>query len=68
MRVHTFKVRKNNISVEHMSVLCPSVLNHCVRNNVLVVAYELTPASRTHLLVRHERIIPALSRCYESRS
>jgi len=52
--MHTFEVSEDDLSVQRVSVLIPSVLDHRVDDSFHVVRGEVTPATRTRLLV-HRR-------------
>ena len=55
VRVHTFEVGKDDVTVERMPMLHPRVLDDRVRDRILVVAGEVAAAPRAGLLVGHER-------------
>ncbi len=56
VRMHTFKVRQDDVSVQRVSVLIPSVLNHRVDDSFLVVSGEVTSATRTRLLMQRRQL------------
>ena len=55
VRVHTFEVGKDDVTVERMPMLHARVLDNRVRDRILVVASEVGAAPRAGLLVGHER-------------
>ena len=55
VRVHTFEVSKDDVTVERMPMLHARVLDDRVHDGILVVAGEVDAAARAGLLVGHER-------------
>ena len=55
VRVHTFEVGEDDVTVERMPMLHARVLDDRVRDRILVVASEVGAAPRAGLLVGHER-------------
>ena len=53
VRIHALQMCQHNIAVESVLVLRSRVLDHRVRNRILVLAGELTAASRTLLFETH---------------
>jgi hypothetical protein len=51
VRVHSFEVREHHVSVEGVTMRNASVLDHGVRDGVLVLTDEFAPTARADLFI-----------------
>ena len=57
--MHALEMREDDVAIERVAVLISSVRDDGVRNRLLVVATEISSASRALLLVDHEPTVMA---------